>query len=125
MPMTPFIGVRISWLMLARNSLLARFAARASLPRLLQVAGALPHLFLQAEAQQVELVVDPAEADGERDAHGDQHRREAEGREGEGERPRQREDLARQLGDLDADQHQAAGGDLPRLRVPPPGLPQR
>ena len=29
MPMTPFIGVRISWLMLARNSLLARLAARA------------------------------------------------------------------------------------------------
>jgi hypothetical protein len=31
MPITPFIGVRISWLMLARNSLLARFAASASL----------------------------------------------------------------------------------------------
>ena len=30
MPMTPFIGVRISWLMLARNSLLARFAASAA-----------------------------------------------------------------------------------------------
>ncbi len=29
MPMTPFIGVRISWLMLARNSLLARLAERA------------------------------------------------------------------------------------------------
>ena len=28
MPMMPFIGVRISWLMLARNSLLARFACR-------------------------------------------------------------------------------------------------
>ena len=28
MPMTPFMGVRISWLMLARNSLLARLAAR-------------------------------------------------------------------------------------------------
>jgi hypothetical protein len=27
MPMTPFIGVRISWLMLARNSLLARLAS--------------------------------------------------------------------------------------------------
>ena len=27
MPSTPFMGVRISWLMLARNSLLARFAA--------------------------------------------------------------------------------------------------
>ena len=26
MPMMPFIGVRISWLMLARNSLLARLA---------------------------------------------------------------------------------------------------
>jgi len=26
-PMMPFIGVRISWLMFARNSLLARFAA--------------------------------------------------------------------------------------------------
>ena len=26
MPTTPFIGVRISWLMLARNSLLARLA---------------------------------------------------------------------------------------------------
>ena len=29
MPMTPFIGVRISWLMFARNSLLAWFAASA------------------------------------------------------------------------------------------------
>ncbi len=29
MPMTPFIGVRISWLMMARNSLLARSAACA------------------------------------------------------------------------------------------------
>ncbi len=27
MPITPFIGVRISWLMLARNSPFARFAA--------------------------------------------------------------------------------------------------
>ena len=30
MPMTPFIGVRISWLMLARNSLFARLAASAA-----------------------------------------------------------------------------------------------
>ena len=30
MPMTPFMGVRISWLMLARNSLLARLAASAA-----------------------------------------------------------------------------------------------
>ena len=30
MPMTPFMGVRISWLIVARNSLLARAAARAS-----------------------------------------------------------------------------------------------
>ena len=30
MPMIPFIGVRISWLMLARNSLFARFAASAA-----------------------------------------------------------------------------------------------
>ena len=29
MPMMPFIGVRISWLMLARNSLLARLASSA------------------------------------------------------------------------------------------------
>ena len=29
MPITPFIGVRISWLMLARNSLLCRLAASA------------------------------------------------------------------------------------------------
>ena len=29
MPMTPFIGVRISWLMFARNSLLARLASIA------------------------------------------------------------------------------------------------
>ena len=28
MPMTPFIGVRISWLMLARNSLLASLTLR-------------------------------------------------------------------------------------------------
>ena len=30
MPMIPFIGVRISWLILARNSLLARLAASAA-----------------------------------------------------------------------------------------------
>ena len=30
MPITPFIGVRISWLMLARNSLLARLADSAA-----------------------------------------------------------------------------------------------
>ena len=30
MPMMPFIGVRISWLMFARNSLFARFAASAA-----------------------------------------------------------------------------------------------
>ena len=30
MPITPFIGVRISWLMFARNSLLARLALKAS-----------------------------------------------------------------------------------------------
>ena len=30
MPMMPFIGVRISWLMFARNSLLARLAASAA-----------------------------------------------------------------------------------------------
>ena len=30
MPMTPFMGVRISWLMLARNALLASLAACAS-----------------------------------------------------------------------------------------------
>ena len=35
--MTPFIGVRISWLMLARNSLLARFAASAASLRLAQL----------------------------------------------------------------------------------------
>ena len=31
MPITPFIGVRISWLMFARNSLLARLAASAAI----------------------------------------------------------------------------------------------
>ena len=31
MPMMPFIGVRISWLMFARNSLLSRFADSAAL----------------------------------------------------------------------------------------------
>ena len=30
MPMTPFIGVRISWLMVARNSDLARVALSAA-----------------------------------------------------------------------------------------------
>ena len=30
MPITPFIGVRISWLMFARNSLFARFADSAT-----------------------------------------------------------------------------------------------
>ena len=29
MPITPFMGVRISWLMFARNSLLARLASSA------------------------------------------------------------------------------------------------
>ena len=34
--MIPFMGVRISWLMLARNSDLARLAASAAAQRLLQ-----------------------------------------------------------------------------------------
>ena len=37
MPITPFIGVRISWLMLARNSPLARFAAADASRRLDQI----------------------------------------------------------------------------------------
>ena len=37
MPMMPFIGVRISWLMLARNSLLARLAAFGGLLGALQL----------------------------------------------------------------------------------------
>ena len=37
MPMMPFIGVRISWLMLARNSLLARLAASAAVAGLAQL----------------------------------------------------------------------------------------
>ena len=41
MPMMPFIGVRISWLMLARNSLFARLASIAAIARVdqLLVAG--------------------------------------------------------------------------------------
>ena len=41
MPMMPFIGVRISWLMLARNSLFARLPSIALIahPNQLQVAG--------------------------------------------------------------------------------------
>ena len=35
MPMMPFMGVRISWLMLARNSLFARLAASRGLPGVL------------------------------------------------------------------------------------------
>ena len=43
MPMMPFIGVRISWLMLARNSLLARLAASAASFAVLQLLlGLLP-----------------------------------------------------------------------------------
>ena len=37
MPMTAFIGVRISWLMLARKSLLARLAASAASRALLEL----------------------------------------------------------------------------------------
>ena len=73
---------------------------------LLEVAGALPHLVLQAESQAVELVVDAPEAAGERDAHGHDHGREAEGRHGKVERPRQAEDVARQLDCLDGDHDQ-------------------
>ena len=36
--MMPFIGVRISWLMLARNSLLVRFDSSACSPRLFELA---------------------------------------------------------------------------------------
>ena len=38
MPITPFMGVRISWLMLARNSLLARLAASAAFRAALRFA---------------------------------------------------------------------------------------
>ena len=47
MPSTPFIGVRISWLMLARNSLLARLASSARILRLGELRGALRDLDLE------------------------------------------------------------------------------
>ena len=43
MPMTPFIGVRISWLMLARNSLLARLACSARAVASGERRGAIAH----------------------------------------------------------------------------------
>ena len=60
MPMMPFIGVRISWLMLARNSLLARVAdsAFSFSPRNASscVLDALQH-FVELFGQQPDLVV--------------------------------------------------------------------
>ena len=54
MPMMPFIGVRISWLMLARNSLLSRplssafsLAAISSVLSVAQLGGADGDLLLQ------------------------------------------------------------------------------
>ena len=56
MPMTPFIGVRISWLMMARNSLFARSAPSASFLGLLQFLVALQQLaFLPAQHFHLEL----------------------------------------------------------------------
>ncbi len=47
MPSTPFIGVRISWLMVARNSLFAWLAASAASLASLQLRGARHHLLLE------------------------------------------------------------------------------
>ena len=44
MPMMPFMGVRISWLIVARNSLLARFDASACSLAILQIADGLRQL---------------------------------------------------------------------------------
>jgi len=50
MPMTPFRGVRSSWLMLAKNSSLARLALSASEARALACSMALPRSRLAASA---------------------------------------------------------------------------
>ena len=47
MPITPFIGVRISWLMLARNVLLACAAASAASFARLELAVGGAHLVAQ------------------------------------------------------------------------------
>ena len=69
MPTTPFMGVRISWLMLARNALLARFAAS----RLIPEQRGLPELFLNRGRLALNASPqgsDPAEC-GQRDQRGE------------------------------------------------------
>ena len=64
MPMMPFIGVRISWLMFARNSLFARLASIARsravdqfLVARLELGGALVHGALEVVLLQQELLI--------------------------------------------------------------------
>ena len=57
MPMMPFIGVRISWLMLARNSLLARLASLAMRVGLRERARALAHLAIEIGGQLLQVLV--------------------------------------------------------------------
>ena len=59
MPMTPFIGVRISWLMLARNSLLARLAASAASLAADELGGPLGDLALELGGARLARRLDP------------------------------------------------------------------
>ena len=55
--MMPFIGVRISWLIVARNSDLARLAVSARVARLAQVARPVGDLLLEVAAMRFEALV--------------------------------------------------------------------
>ena len=63
MPSTPFMGVRISWLMLARNSLLARLAASADSLARLELAGPLGDRGLEILGVGLELLPEPGALD--------------------------------------------------------------
>ena len=63
MPMMPFIGVRISWLMLARNSLLAWFASSATWVAATSSDGALAHLAIEILGERAQLGVEPLALD--------------------------------------------------------------
>ncbi len=66
MPSTPFIGVRISWLMLARNWSFARIMDSALSRRSLDVAGALQDLLARREANVAHVALVGGEPVGKR-----------------------------------------------------------
>ncbi len=146
MPMTPFIGVRISWLMLARNCDLARLASSACRARrqgvllgLLEIVGSLLDLLLEMPLIALDLapvLAEPSDHDFERAGEvsefvvGPDLDRivELAGGDGPGgadEGPDRRGDVADEKhGGDDAEKHDDGGRDVRLQQEPAPSQPR-